>query len=133
MSKKKDKILHIDSDSVTIDTKGGVLTQETIEEACKKASEDFGHVADSLEYSLKDVTKQFNAIFTDQEKLARNKEWFTKNGQLIEYHNLTDDHLTRILALFKKGKFKNRMCHLKGLQQEQLRRKSEAGDILYGK
>lgn len=68
----------------------------------------------------------------EQIKLAQKRIWVTKEEKEIPYSELEDSHLEAILNLFEQGKFGNRAAHYKPLREEQLRRQSKAGEILFG-
>ena len=68
----------------------------------------------------------------EQRKYAIDKIWITREGTFYTYAKLTDSHLKAILELFTQNRFNSRKCHLKGLQQEKLRRESIAGEVLFG-
>jgi hypothetical protein len=69
----------------------------------------------------------------DHDKMATDRKWATKDGTLIDYDDLTDDHLSRIIGIFNEGKFRNREQHFRGLTEEYFARISTAGEILFGR
>lgn len=90
------------------------------------------HVLDSMRYVHQQMNYMSGLISNAEKEDAADKIWMTKTGQRIEYKDLEDDHLNKILSMYKQGKFKNRLCHLKGLKQEKLKRSTKSGAILYG-
>ncbi len=66
------------------------------------------------------------------DKMARDRKWVTKDGTLLKYKDITDEHLKRILALFEDGKFHIRDAQYEGLRAEFWSRVSPAGEVLYG-
>ena len=68
----------------------------------------------------------------DHDKMSKDRIWATKDGALIPYVKLTDDHLNRIIGLFNDGKFRNREQHYIGLSHEYFSRISVAGEVLFG-
>jgi hypothetical protein len=75
-----------------------------------------------------------SAYFPDQEKLAINKIWTTKDLEIVKYNDLEDSHLDNIIRQFEEGKINpNRQAHLRGLKEEKLRRTGLMGELLYGR
>lgn len=68
------------------------------------------------------------------EKMSADRIWCTKDGQIIPYTKLSDDHLNRILKMFIEGRFEDtgRKIHFKGLTEEYLRRTTKHGEVLFG-
>lgn len=71
--------------------------------------------------------------FVDWNRLSAERYWVTNDGAIIKYHDLSDDHLNKIILLFNEGKFGDtaREPAFKGLMQEYLRRTGYVGETLY--
>lgn len=80
------------------------------------------------------IRPSFSDKFMYSESVIRDKVWCTDGGTLIPFEELQDSHLENILNMYKQGLFKNnwRSKQEKDLKQEQLKRQSLAGKILYG-
>lgn len=71
------------------------------------------------------------AEFPTQEELALSKLWITQRIEIFKYEEMELEHIENILNLFEQGTLEDRTSHLKGLQQEILRRHSIAGKVLF--
>lgn len=69
-----------------------------------------------------------------ERNLCRERLWLDKAGISWKYEDLADRHLANILKMMEERRFKNpnKYVHLKSLKQEQKRRTTKAGKILYG-
>lgn len=75
--------------------------------------------------------RDFNEILSEWDDAKG--VWTTKEGEQIPYTEMNDGHIEAVLKLFEAGKFESRACQYNSIRQEKLRRKSKAGEVLYGK
>ena len=66
------------------------------------------------------------------EKMAADKKWLTKDGEVYRYKDMKTEHIMSILAIFNEGKFHQRVSQERGLREELLSRMSKAGKVLFG-
>lgn len=71
----------------------------------------------------------------DHPRLSFERVWPTKDGELIQYEKLSDEHLNKIISMFHDKRFPDpgRQLHYKGLVEELFRRTGPVGEILYGR